>query len=138
MDPNNARKAVEDKIESQVKTVQARLDTSKRAESTKANAELEAIADLVTQKEAIDRQLNKHCEFHSRYAMGLPAAGSSSHRQAGGTPARPGDKHSAEDFVETRTNQRKIRPDLSAQYDFIVCGSGSSGSVVARRPCQRP
>ena len=41
-------------------------------------------------------------------------------------------KQSAVDFVErVRVNQEKLRSDLKAQYDFIVCGSGSSGSVVA-------
>src|SRR5260370_16409577 len=29
-------------------------------------------------------------------------------------------------------NQSELRSDLKAQYDFIVCGSGSSGSVVPR------
>jgi choline dehydrogenase len=40
----------------------------------------------------------------------------------------------APDFAErVRLNQRKLRSDLKPRYDFIVCGLGSSGSVVARR-----
>jgi choline dehydrogenase len=43
-------------------------------------------------------------------------------------------KQSELDFAErVRINQQRLRSDLKPQYDFIVCGSGSSGSVVARR-----
>jgi choline dehydrogenase len=43
------------------------------------------------------------------------------------------------DFAErVRVNQKKLVSDLKPHYDFIVCGSGSSGSVVARRLAENP
>ncbi|MCW2653672.1 MAG: Choline dehydrogenase [Mycobacterium sp.] len=38
------------------------------------------------------------------------------------------------DFAErVRRNQQQLGAELKPQYEFIVCGAGSSGSVVARR-----
>jgi choline dehydrogenase len=37
-----------------------------------------------------------------------------------------------------RENQEKLAADLSGRYDFIVCGAGSSGSVVAGRLAAHP
>jgi ketosteroid isomerase-like protein len=52
---NAARKAVYDKIASQIHTFDAQVTTLKaKAESAKADAELKAIANLVTAKRALD------------------------------------------------------------------------------------
>jgi hypothetical protein len=55
---NAARKAVYDKIESQIHTIEAQLATVKaKAESAKADAELKAIANLVSAKRALDQKV---------------------------------------------------------------------------------
>jgi len=55
---NAARKAVYDKVDSQIHTFEAQLATFKaKAESAKADAELKAIANLVTAKRTLDQKV---------------------------------------------------------------------------------
>jgi choline dehydrogenase len=49
------------------------------------------------------------------------------------------EKQTRVNFAErVRVNQRRLRSDLKSHYDFIVCGAGSSGSVVVRRMAENP
>jgi phage shock protein A len=53
-----SKKAIQDKLESQFKTAEAKLHTLKaRAESAKADAEMAAIKELLPRKEALQKKL---------------------------------------------------------------------------------
>jgi len=47
--------------------------------------------------------------------------------------------NNAADFTErVRLNQNKLASELKRHYDFVVCGAGTSGSVVAARLATDP
>ena len=72
---NAARKAVYDKVESQIHTFEAQLATLKaKAESAKADAEIKALANLATAKVTLDRkvaELKKTGETTFQQAKGI-------------------------------------------------------------------
>jgi phage shock protein A len=59
-DVNMAKHVIHDKLESQIKMAEAKLDTLKaRAESAKANVEIKAIAELVTKRHELHQKLRE-------------------------------------------------------------------------------
>ena len=59
-DVNMAKQAIHDKLESQIKIAEAKLDTLKaKAEAAKANIEIKTIAELLTRKHGILQKLRE-------------------------------------------------------------------------------
>src|ERR1700741_1607922 len=54
-------------------------------------------------------------------------------------PTSPEARTQAADFARrVHVNQTKLASELESHYDFVVCGSGSSGAGVARQLAENP
>jgi choline dehydrogenase len=54
------------------------------------------------------------------------------------SPMTTSSQGKAEFAEQVRANQQRLTAALKPRYDFIVCGAGSSGCVVARRLAENP
>src|SRR5258705_7618073 len=99
-------------------------------------------ADRVWRAVAPPREDDRGAErmTHSRTdASGGQAYQGHTERPPFGPSFGPGVPAPAAEFAErVRRNQQLLRANLKGQFDFIVCGSGSSGSGVERRLGQTP
>src|SRR3981081_1948116 len=59
-------------------------------------------------------------------------------RAGAGTGTREGLSEMMSFEEQVRTNQVNLAANVAVGYDFIVCGAGSSGCVVARRLAENP